>query len=868
MSKIGGEAVASIQTSIMLNDMMSRQFNAMNMAMSSVISSFRAMETASGNAIDTSALEAAQRELSLVESEFSQIEDEIRRSANMQNRLNNEISQGERASRKLLGALASVAATYLSIQGLGKLINLSDDFTDRTARINLAIGEMPVFPETHTMNVKIKGINEAQKHIDTLERTLTMSANLDATEVHTELKALEKSLINVDVTTDTKQLADLSSSLSQIRDNSANIAVSVDNPQAVAELQSSIDNIQRDIDIKLAVSGMSEIEQAQAMIFGAAQRAYASFGDMSDLVGRLSSNAKDAFGSLSEVVSFAELVQKQFAIAGVNQQEASNATLQLSQALASGVLRGDELNSIFEQAPNLIGNIAKYLEVPIGKIREMAADGEITAQIVKNAMFAAADDINAKFGEMPTTWGQIWTSFKNEATWAFQDVFGMINDLANSQQFQVFLASAKQSLYVLAAIVMQVFEMISSIGTMIYNNWSFIAPVVGTATAAMFVFVGALAAARLASMLSTVWLGLKTLAMGLYTATTWSSVTATLSATAAAWGLNTALYANPIFWVVMGFVIFIGILYLGVAVFNYFAGTSISATGIVMGAIFALGAFVHNVFVYIYNTIASVVEFFANVWTEPVYSVKKLLGNLANNAIDMASSMIDSFDSAATNLANLFIAGANKAVSAVNWLIDALNEIPGVDIGKMSTFATKVSLGADTSKLKNKVDSWVGEAPSGYWTAPKLEFKSLGDSFGKGYDLGSNLFGGGGVGGPLTPNLTGAELANFTPPMPSGMGDLGGGMGDIADKLGAGNKAGKDTAKNTGKLANDVGAAAEDLAYLRDLASRESINRFTTAEINIDMKNENNINNELDIDGVIDRFGEKLEETVASVAGG
>ena len=835
--KTGGEAVASIQTSIMLNDMMSRQFNAMNIAMSSVISSFHAMETASGNAIDTGALEAAQRELNLVESEFSQIEDEIRRSADMQNRFNNEISQGEHASRKLLGALASVAATYLSIQGLGKLINLSDDFTDRTARINLAVGEMPVFPETHTMDVQVEGINEAQKHIDTLERTLVMSANLDATEVQVELKALESSLVNVDVTTDTKQLADLSSSLSQIRDNSANIAVSVDNPQVVAELQSSIDNIQRDIDIKLAVSGMSEIEQAKNLIYGAALNSHSSFASISDLVGRLSNNARDAFGSLSEVVGFAELVQKQFAIAGVNQQEASNATLQLSQALASGVLRGDELASIFENAPNLIGDIAKYLEVPIGKIREMAADGEITAQIVRNAMFAAADDINAKFDAMPTTWGQIWTDFQTHATRAFEGVLKKINDVANSEKFQKFINEATLYLYGIAGVVEKIFDYLGIIANFIYDNWSFIAPVVGMVTVAFLMFAGALIFSQIATLL----------------------------AAAATWVLNSALWANPIFWVVMGFVIFIGILYLGVAIFNHFAGTSISATGIVMGVIFALGAFVYNVFAYIYNTIASVVEFFANVWTEPVYSVKKLLGNLANNAIDMASSMIDSFDSAATNLANLFIAGANKAVSAVNWLIDALNEIPGVDIGKMSTFATKVSLGADTSKLKNKIDDWVGEAPSGYWEAPKLEFKSLGDSFKKGYDFGSNFLKG-------DENEYKNPLDDYFKDGFGGVGDIGQGLGDlggvIADKLGAGNKAGKDTAKNTGKLANDVGAAAEDLAYLRDLASRESINRFTTAEINIDMKNENNINNELDIDGVIDRFGEKLEETVASVAGG
>ena len=162
--------------------------------------------------------------------------------------------------------------------------------------------------------------------------------------------------------------------------------------------------------VDLSLSGMSDLEAAQQMIFDAAQRSYSSVKDMSALVSRIGSNAGDSFGSVSEVVAFSELIQKQFGIAGANATEASNATIQLSQALASGVLRGEELNSIFEQAPNIIHTIADYLDVPIGRIREMASEGQLTADVVKNAMFAASDDINNKFNSMPTTWSQIWTN--------------------------------------------------------------------------------------------------------------------------------------------------------------------------------------------------------------------------------------------------------------------------------------------------------------------------------------------------------------------------------------------------------------------------------------------------------------------------
>lgn len=187
--------------------------------------------------------------------------------------------------------------------------------------------------------------------------------------------------------------------------------------------------------------GVQTTQDLVNMVYVAAQDARGSFGDMADVVAWFGNNAKDAFSSSAEVVQFAGLVQKQMTIAGASTAEASNAMLQLSQALGSGVLRGDELNSIFEQAPNLIQNIADYLDAPIGKIREMAADGELSAGIVKNAIFAATDEINENFNSMPMTWGQIWTSMQNTATMAFQPVLQRINDIANSEQFRVFMTN-------------------------------------------------------------------------------------------------------------------------------------------------------------------------------------------------------------------------------------------------------------------------------------------------------------------------------------------------------------------------------------------------------------------------------------------
>ena len=226
------------------------------------------------------------------------------------------------------------------------------------------------------------------------------------------------------------------------------------------------------------------------MVYAAAQDARGSFDQMADVVARFGNNARDAFGSSEEVVAFADLIQKQMTIAGASTQEAANAELQLSQALGSGVLRGDELNSIFEQAPNLIQNIADYLDVPIGQIREMAADGKLSASVVKAAIFSAADDINSKFESMPQTFAQIWTSSQNTALMSFQPVLNRLNEIANSDAFQQFVNNAIGGLSAVASVSLEILNSLVNVAYVVANNWGWISPIVGGVTAALMVYYG------------------------------------------------------------------------------------------------------------------------------------------------------------------------------------------------------------------------------------------------------------------------------------------------------------------------------------------------------------------------------------------
>lgn len=251
--------------------------------------------------------------------------------------------------------------------------------------------------------------------------------------------------------------------------------------------------------IDLMNDGLQTTDELQSMIMASANRSRAAYQATADAVSKMGIMAKDAFGSNAELIQFTELINKQFTIAGTSAAGVDAAMLQLTQAMSSGVLRGEELNSIFEQAPTIIQTIADYLGVPIGQIRAMAQEGQITSTIVKNAMLSSADEINAKFNAMPMTFAQVWTLAKNIALKAFGPVIQAIG--AGAQW--------------------------------IYENWSTIAPI----------FWG-LAGAAIAYAV----------ALGIQTAATWI-------ANGAAKAFFVTLLSNPLFWIALAVGVVIAALY-------------------------------------------------------------------------------------------------------------------------------------------------------------------------------------------------------------------------------------------------------------------------------------------------------------------
>jgi tape measure domain-containing protein len=359
--------------------------------------------------------------------------------------------------------------------------------------------------------------------------------------------------------------------------------------------------------------GLQTTSELNDMIWQSAQRARGSYASTAAFVAKLGTLAGDAFDSNQEIIAFAEQINKQMALSGTTTMEAQAAMLQLTQGLASGVLRGEELNSVLEQTPMIAQTIARYMGVNTGEMRELASEGAITAEVVKNAMLGAAEETNAAFEQMPMTWGQVWTSFQNIAIQALQPVLTGINFLANNIEIIGPLVLGLGAAFV-------VFQAAA--------NWTRIAT---TATAAYHFAVNLLS-----------------IGLGVLTGNT-------AAASAAVFTFNSALLASPITWIVMGVVLLVAALYAGVAAFNKLTGSSVSATGIITGLVATAAGFVINVisaalnvilevFALIWNAVAMVANFVANVFVDPIGAIVRLFAGLADTVLGVLEVIATAID--------------------------------------------------------------------------------------------------------------------------------------------------------------------------------------------------------------------------------
>lgn len=747
--------MASIQTQIQLYDQVSQPLNRILGGIASVTAAFENIEGAMSSGMNASvvnntrqALEntvEAQNELNAAlermdvqdaSSAYTQLEQNaqdtaqnIRRNASEQENFNRSIQGGIDQSTKLMDSIKGIVATYLSIQTVKKALDMSDELTMTTARLNM--------------------MNEAFNEIN-------------GTVMQTD------DLVN--------------------------------------------------------------------LVYQAAQNARGSFGDMAAVVAKFGNNARDAFSSQEEVVAFANLIQKQMTIAGASTAEASNAMLQLSQALGSGVLRGDELNSIFEQAPNLIQSIADYMDVPIGQIRAMAQEGQLSADIVKAAIFASADDINAKFNQMPMTWNQVWTSMTNTALMQFQPVLDKINELANNAQFQETLVGIMDGLAMVAVWLLNIMELAGSVASFFQENWSIIAPII-------FGIVGALTLYNAVLLIGKGIMLLSAAATAIHTAFTSGWTIATFAQTAAQSGLNAALAACPITWIIALIIALIAVIYAVCQAIAKMTGAANTGFGIIAGGV--------NV----------VIQFFKNLGL----TVANIALGIGNAIAALAGNMMTAFNNAILSIQSWFYGLLSTALTVVAGICEALNKLPFVEF--------------DFSGITSAADEYA--AKSAEAAGNKQEYQSISDAFSEGFNtfdtfqdgwvqdaFASGAAWGDGVMDGLSGFLDGfGDLMNpsiDTSNMFSGSAyDMAGYDGSqIPSNI-------ADTAGNTARTADSLEITDENLKYLRDIAERDVINRFTTAEVHVEFGGvTNNVNSEMDLDGVVDYFANSLQEALEATAEG
>lgn len=674
--------MATIRSQMVLNDQVTGVLKNITRALDITLHSFEQMQDASANAVDVRLLNQARAGLGEVNLAVREMEENYRRAAQQEQQVTRNIRQSTQAEQQLnasirggndvlddmVGKAKNLAATIGASVGLKKLIELSDQMTSTTARLNFIVDDGG------------------------------------------SVKALE------------------------------------------------------------------------AKIMASAQRSRAAYLDTASAIASMGANAGAAFTSNDELIAFMEQVNKQFVIGGASAQGRAAAMLQLTQAMAAGALRGEELNSILENAPGIARAIEQYMGIAEGSIKSYAEKGAVSATVVKNALLSIADETNAKFNGMAMTWGQVWTQMGNIALKVTRPLLTAINWLA--------------------------------------NNLSVIGPILLGLGAAFLVFQVAAHWTQIAAVATAAYhavVNLLSIGFGVLTGNT-------AAASAAVFTFNSALLASPITWIIMLIAVVIGLLYGVVAIINKVTGSSISATGLICGAIAVAGAFIGNTVIGLLNAL---IQYIWAIFVAPFLGIVEWILNVCNGGFN-------SFGDAVANLIGQIIGWFLNLGKVVTTIIDAI-------------FGTNWTAGLES--LQSSVTAW-GKNENAITldkNAPTIDYRfEYGDAWAAGNDFGKGID---------------AKLGGMF--NMGGLGDSSGfDLGDIAAYTG-------ETADNTGKTADALAVTEEQLEYLRDIAERDAINRFTTAEVKIDMTGmTNRIDGSADLDGVISQLTEGFTEALVTAAEG
>lgn len=601
--------------------------------------------------------------------------------------------------------------------------------------------------------------------------------------------------------------------------------------------------------LNTVADGTKAGQELQDSLMAAANRSRSGFSEMADSVAKLRSQAGEAFKNNDEAIAFAEQLNKLYKLGGASLEQQKAGTLQITQALASGVLRGDEFNSMMENAPLVAQKLAQHLGVGVGQLREMAKNGQLTGDALKNALLGSAVATNEEFARLPMTFGDMIAQIKNVGMYAFQPLIQSWQEFISSVEGQTFMQALQMSMFAIADVALWLFNLFRDGFSWMINNMDVVMSVLSAVAIAVAIMGAVWIATHIAMMVASWELLLPYLII--------IGVIIGLIVLVQMFGVSAL---DVISGIVAGFV------FLGTIIYDVIA-FAINLFAMLFQFIVSIIAMLHNHFVIF-------AEFFLNVWKNPIYSVKRLFVNLIKNIINGFANVVDSTGAVGNAIGTAFIAGANMAIRAINWVISALNKIPGFSLSTMSEIGGGggVSVG---NAIRGFADSFsAGEEPDNYQTLEKMDIKPVGEILGYAnpLSLASSAFDG-------TKSLGQSAIDKFKD-FTNTMGhydDLarqfdqqnalapgsGAGSGGVGDKLGKGKNIG-----NVGKVEDEIKLKDEDIKMMRDIAERQYVVDYQvlTPQVSVHYES-NNSATEQDINDIVGKVEETLFNLVNSDLG-
>lgn len=842
--------MAGISTSIQITDRMTPVLQSITNSMNLMVSSFYAAQSATNSAFDTAAMAEAQREIASASAELNRYQEELDRVNNRPvpvpepnwnalssaqvftntgaERFASEIQLANQMAQQLYKTQQKISAQARNLRvtpsgmlnDVAAVGNRVQALANRVEELN----NIPIDMRTDRVN------NELESMRGQLTQALSVQNNLDRAMSRMDISAVnaEYQQLNSILGSTEQQIRDNLSRQDQFNQSLARghtaasgleqtvkrVAAAVVSVATAGKIIGVADQVtQTTARLDLMNQRFGETGNLQQRIFESAQRSRGVYQTTADAVSKLGMQARDAFANTNEVVAFAEQLNKTFVIAGTSAQGVDSVMLQLTQSMAAGKLQGEELNAVLDNAQPIVQNIADYMGVPVGQIKELASEGVITAEVIKNAMFAAADETDAKFRQMPLTFSQVASNIRNQTLMAFQPALQQLSAVAQTAEFQGMITNITNGIQMIAQAAVTGLNLMAQAAVWVQDNWSWLVPVISGVTTAIVAY---------------------NIATGLQAFLTGTSTLAVFLQTAAVEGLTMALARCPIMW----FVLVIGIAIAAIIAWvNHIGGLRVAWLTCV-NAVMTAGDKLQLAFAFMSMHVQNTLSNMQYAFTAVKVGILNALSLMKVGGLVIVEAFL------------------NGVIDRINKLIEFVNNIPGVSIEAIGHVELVASAAAEEqAKIQQRAsdlaaareeNSAAKKARQQDYLWQKLQADAAKDQrdweIRKLQQEGKN---------------SASDLAAASAYSPAAMAyeDLAGGIGDISGNTG-------NTAGNTARMADSMDMAEEDLKSMRDMAEAEVINRFTTAELTVNMGGiTNQVSSQMDLDGI----GSYLEEQIFGV---